>query len=106
MTKRKDDGNYSINGYRFCSNCMSNKTSIGGSYKIFSNGKQRRWRCAGCTISVELRGLVDINSFCSSCRMIKNTIGGSYKIINGGKARRWRCIDCTERVKLRDECRI
>jgi hypothetical protein len=34
---------------------MSNKTSIGGSYKIFSNGKQRRWRCAECTISVKLR---------------------------------------------------
>jgi hypothetical protein len=50
-----ESGDYSMNGIRFCSNCMTTKNTIGGSYKIINGGKGRRWRCVDCTKIVKER---------------------------------------------------
>lgn len=37
-----------VAGTRFCSNCSQNKKSANGFWKVYANGKNRRWICNAC----------------------------------------------------------
>jgi hypothetical protein len=46
---------HSFNGTRFCSSCRSMRDVIGGTYKIWQNGRLRRWVCVECRQRAEER---------------------------------------------------
>ena len=37
-----------VTGTRFCSHCWMTQKTEGGQWKVSSNGRTRRWRCAEC----------------------------------------------------------
>ena len=44
-----------VTGKLFCTHCQVHQDRNGGSWKLTNNGRNRRWRCAKCTVKHIIR---------------------------------------------------